>query len=147
MTGSTCKNQRPISTTIVTYELLSQRNIDNPTPRRKRIHVAPSSTCRRALHTHTRGAGTPRVCPRVHRGFPSHPDLYLSDSIVSSYISTLYIDATQLSTRRAQSQGPHFSVGVLPPFPNFLLFLSIYSTLRQYREPLSCWESGLPPAP
>ena len=33
---------------------------------------------------------------------------------------------------------------VLSPFPNFLPFLSFYSTLRQYRVTLSCWESGLP---
>ena len=38
-------------------------------------------------------------------------------------------------------------MGVLPPFPNFLPFLSFYSTLRQYRVTLSCWESGLPSSP
>ena len=38
-------------------------------------------------------------------------------------------------------------MGVLPPFPNFLLFLSFYSTLRQYRVTLSCWESGLLSSP
>ena len=38
-------------------------------------------------------------------------------------------------------------MGVLPPFPNFLLFLSFYSTLRQYRVTLTCWESGLRRSP
>ena len=40
-------------------------------------------------------------------------------------------------------QGPHFSMGLLSPFPNFLLFPSFHSTLRQYRVALSGWESGL----
>ena len=38
-------------------------------------------------------------------------------------------------------------MGVLPLFPNFLPFLSFYSTLRQYRVTLSCWESGLLSSP
>mgnify|MGYP001477762925 CR=1 FL=1 len=40
-------------------------------------------------------------------------------------------------------------MGVLPPFPNFPLFLFFYSTLRQpeYRVTLSCWESGLLSSP
>ena len=47
----------------------------------------------------------------------------------------------------SQSQGPLFSLGVLSPFPNFLLFLSFYSKLRQYGVTLSCWESGLLSSP
>ena len=38
-------------------------------------------------------------------------------------------------------------MGVLPPSPNFLPFLPFYSTLRQYRVTLSCWESGLLSSP